>query len=769
VWFGIALLVAVLGVLAAFLQPALSQSNEKKVRICHATSAETNPYVVQEPAIANNGDLEGGHLDHKGPVFPAVDWGDIIPPYTYVDENGVTQTFPGYNWSPEGQAIWQNGCEPGLDPLNPVVECVEPGPAGGFLAHFGYDNPNNQSIDLPYENYFEPLSKDGLQPTTFDPGRHVDVFQVHSDGGPLTWHLSGNQATASTDSTHCQGSITIIKILNPKTDPGRFNLEIDGSTAGGASGVGDGGNTGSIAVDSGTHTVGESAANGTNLSDYDVQITCATSTTIVAEGIGHSLRVPVTPRQAVVCAITNTHKPANTITPTLECVVTQGGAPVTAVWGYSNPNSFPVRIPIGATNGFAPAPVNRGQPIVFDPGNLVGAFQTQFAGATTLAWRVGNKTVTASAGSTRCTATLELRKVTVPANDPGLFNLQVNGQLWAVGGNGTTTGPVTVGVGEGTVSETAGPGTDLANYDSTVECSRNGAVEVSVPGTKVDGAVAQGDVVVCTFTNTRKSTAPSPGPQPPQPPQPPLPPLPPPPVPLGDLSVTKTASPTTAIVGHIITWTVKVTNHSTLAAADVDVVRVSELSYRVKVLSITPSLGSCSLSGCNLGRLAPGASATITVVTRATAVGRVLNVVHVNSEEQESNYLNNTAAALVRITADPKNVAARAVRAAALSRACRTLVATPRVLQSGGTSIVLTTARNRFGRPIRGLLVNAFGLGLDQRARTDARGVARFSVTPTQHGIVHFRHASRSPANVRSNCGTFLAVLGTTIQRPVTG
>jgi hypothetical protein len=104
--------------------------------------------------------------------------------------------------------------------------------------------------------------------------------------------------------------------------------------------------------------------------------------------------------------------------------------------------------------------------------------------------------------------------VTAPADDPGLFNLLVNNQLLAVGGNGTTTGPVTVGVGEGEVSETAGPGTNLANYDSTVACTRNGSPEVSVAGTKVDGAVANGDVVVCTFTNTRKPTAPAPTPEP---------------------------------------------------------------------------------------------------------------------------------------------------------------------------------------------------------------------------------------------------------------
>ncbi len=113
VWAGVVALAGMVCVFVVGIQPAASQPNDivKKVRICHATSAEKNPYVSNEPAIANNGDLHGGHLDHTGPVFPAADWGDIIPPYEYVDANGVTQIFPGYNWTPRGQAIWQNGCE----------------------------------------------------------------------------------------------------------------------------------------------------------------------------------------------------------------------------------------------------------------------------------------------------------------------------------------------------------------------------------------------------------------------------------------------------------------------------------------------------------------------------------------------------------------------------------------------------------------------------------------------------------------------------------
>ena len=96
---------------------------EKKVRICHATS-RTDPYVSNEPAIANNGDLKGGHLDHTGPVYPAADWA-IIPPYDYVDKDGKLHVFPGYNWGPDGQAIYQINCDL---PPPPTPKTVNAGP-----------------------------------------------------------------------------------------------------------------------------------------------------------------------------------------------------------------------------------------------------------------------------------------------------------------------------------------------------------------------------------------------------------------------------------------------------------------------------------------------------------------------------------------------------------------------------------------------------------------------------------------------------------------
>lgn len=77
-----------------------------KVTLCHRTRAYSNPYVVitvDQDAVMNHvsGKLEG-HGIHFGPVFPAADWGDIIPPF---------DGYAGYNWDAEGQAIYANGCD----------------------------------------------------------------------------------------------------------------------------------------------------------------------------------------------------------------------------------------------------------------------------------------------------------------------------------------------------------------------------------------------------------------------------------------------------------------------------------------------------------------------------------------------------------------------------------------------------------------------------------------------------------------------------------
>jgi CSLREA domain-containing protein len=100
------------------------------------------------------------------------------------------------------------------------------------------------------------------------------------------------------------GQITVTKKLVPATDPGRFNLLIDGTVY--AANVGDGGTTGPINFIPGTsHTVSETAGTNTILSRYVTTIRCSdgsfvvgTSLSGVAAGAGGS----------VSCTITNTRR-----------------------------------------------------------------------------------------------------------------------------------------------------------------------------------------------------------------------------------------------------------------------------------------------------------------------------------------------------------------------------------------------------------------------------------------------------------------------------
>lgn len=94
-------------------------AHDGKVVICHRTSSNTNPYNQEDPNIQNDGSLTGGHLNHTGLVYPAADWGDIIPPYSSGSFN-----YLGMNWTTEGKAIYDNGCNiPSVTPA-PTPTCA---------------------------------------------------------------------------------------------------------------------------------------------------------------------------------------------------------------------------------------------------------------------------------------------------------------------------------------------------------------------------------------------------------------------------------------------------------------------------------------------------------------------------------------------------------------------------------------------------------------------------------------------------------------------
>jgi hypothetical protein len=98
---------------------------------------------------------------------------------------------------------------------------------------------------------------------------------------------------------------------------------------------------------------------------------------------------------------TDTPEPAD-ILPILECVNNNGGGSYTALFGYDNPNGFPVNIPINAQNGFTPPPQDRGQPTAFAPGRQFFVFSVDFSGSPPITWHLDSSTAQANDGSPAC-------------------------------------------------------------------------------------------------------------------------------------------------------------------------------------------------------------------------------------------------------------------------------------------------------------------------------------------------------------------------------
>jgi hypothetical protein len=130
---------------------ATKPAPDHQVTICHRTNSDTNPYVEITVDIASSGHLKGGHdTEHEGPIWnptlktQKIEWGDIIPPYTYLDFS-----YPGQNIGPEGQAILDNGCVVPGQPVEPEETPSEdaPTPSGAVEAETGVPDPTPPATD----------------------------------------------------------------------------------------------------------------------------------------------------------------------------------------------------------------------------------------------------------------------------------------------------------------------------------------------------------------------------------------------------------------------------------------------------------------------------------------------------------------------------------------------------------------------------------------------------------------------------------------------
>lgn len=174
---------------------------------------------------------------------------------------------------------------------------------GGSSQLFTFNPSYGQSFQLADST--TPNNSGSLVPGTYSVSEDavagwVQTSATCSDNSPVgAISLQAGEIVTCTFTNTKQPTLTVNKVVVPAQDSGLFNLQIDGSTAGTGSNVGNGGTTGAVIVSIGAHTVGETAGTSTSLSDYVTSIggDCAANGTVsLAAGDNK------------VCVITNTLK-----------------------------------------------------------------------------------------------------------------------------------------------------------------------------------------------------------------------------------------------------------------------------------------------------------------------------------------------------------------------------------------------------------------------------------------------------------------------------
>ncbi len=122
-------------------------------------------------------------------------------------------------------------------------------------------------------------------------------------------------------------------------------------------------------------------------------------------------------------------------------------------------------------------------------------------------------------------------------------------------------------------------------------------------------------------------------------------------LPTADLAVSMTASPTSLLQGGQVTFTTVVTNNGPFAA--LGVVLTNTLPANVNFISSTASQGTMSPGGvlANLGALAVGATAVVTLTVSPTTTGNIIDTAQVGLSPLETDPVsfNNTASFAVMV------------------------------------------------------------------------------------------------------------------------
>lgn len=317
--------------------------------------------------------------------------------------------------------------------------------------------------------------------------------QITGVANPVVIGTVGGSSTGNNLMNKAYGHITVVKQLVPSNNPGKFNLLIDNMQK--ASNVTNGGTTGSVKVEAGTHSVAESAGTSTSLSDYTSAWLCSNGQANT-QNTGTTASVVVKPGENWTCTFTNTVK--NGTVKVVKTVINDNGGTKTAAKDFTfTNNSGSVQTFIATTGDDGERslslPVGSNFNIVEVQANQ-GNYTTSYSGCTGVV----------TSGTSTCTITNndkapKLTLVKEVQNDNGGTRLKAEWTLSATGptsisGFGGVVSGGSFKAGTYTLGETGPNDYTKGEWNCGYTQVRSGHIDIKI-----------GDNITCTIVNNDKA------------------------------------------------------------------------------------------------------------------------------------------------------------------------------------------------------------------------------------------------------------------------
>jgi uncharacterized repeat protein (TIGR01451 family) len=126
-----------------------------------------------------------------------------------------------------------------------------------------------------------------------------------------------------------------------------------------------------------------------------------------------------------------------------------------------------------------------------------------------------------------------------------------------------------------------------------------------------------------------------------------------------DLAVAVTADAPSVRAGQLLTYTIEAANNGPLTARATTL--TDTLPAGVDLISVDPTVGSCASGAvivCDLGDLAQGAQATVTVVVQTSVPGTLVDGASITSTSPESNLADNQASVTTEVAPPNQSIVA---------------------------------------------------------------------------------------------------------------